>query len=253
MLIASMQSAVAQELSRQRGNKTIDSLKTVLSTTSKPIDRFNILLNISEAISFQAGDPDSALCTQLLQIAQELRNDSLLAISYDLIGQYARATGDNAGGLEYFFKAIPLAEKSKDKRRLSSIYFDMATVYFNLHNNEEYGRYIRKGGENMPDKSHPVYGFMLAQYQRGMATYFVLNHQPDSALVYAQPLITTSQRINSQLYLFNAYFLNAAIQDESGDKEMAALYFKKALAASVATSAYSQLRFASIYPLSNPQ
>lgn len=164
-----------------------------------------------------------------------------------MIGQYLRSKGDNASGLEYFFKAIPLAQQSKDQRRLNSIYFDMATIYFNLRNHEEYEIIIRKGGENMPDKSHPRYDILLAQYQRGRATFFVLNHQPDSALEYAQPLITTSHRIGSQLYLFNAYFLNAAIQDQSGDKEMAALYFKKALANSVVASAYSQLRFASIY------
>jgi hypothetical protein len=47
--------------------------------------------------------------------------------------------GDNATGLEYFFKAIPLAEKAHDKRRLSSIYFDKAIVHSNLQSNEEYG------------------------------------------------------------------------------------------------------------------
>ncbi len=81
-----------------------------------------------------------------------------------------------------------------------------------------------------------------------MTTYFVVNHQPDSALVYAQPLTNTSQKINSQTYIFNAYYLNGAIQDELGDKEMAALYFKKALAQSaLVKSVHSQLRFASIY------
>ena len=240
--IAGMQAAFAQ-------SKYADSLKMVLSSTSKPIDRFSILIAISESVGFNTGDPDSAICTNLLQIAQQLKNDSLLAISYNIIGQYiSRVKGDNGTGLEYFFKAIPLAENAHDKRRLSSIYFDMAIVYSNLQNNEEYGNYIRKGGENLPDKSHPLYNYMLAQYQRGMTTYFVVNHQPDSALVYAQPLTITSKKINSQTYIFNAYYLNGAVQDELGDKEMAALYFKKALAQSaLVKSSYSQLRFASIY------
>lgn len=70
----------------------------------------------------------------------------------------------------------------------------MAIVYSNLQNNEEYGKYIRKGGKNLPDKSHPLYNFMLAQYQRGMTTYFVVNHQPDSALVYEETLTSTAQK-----------------------------------------------------------
>jgi len=237
----------AQDSSHKNGNKTIDSLKSKLSGTTKPIERFNILVAVSQ-VAFTVGDTDSATCTELLQIAQDLKNDSLLAISYNILGQYiSRVKGDNATGLEYFFKAIPLAEKSNDKRRLSSIYFDMAIVYSNLQNIEEFGKYIRKGGEVLPDTSHPLYNFMLVQYQRGMTTYFVLKNQPDSALVYAQPLTITSQSINSQLYIFNAIFLNGAVQDQLGDKEMAALYYKKALAQSASKSAYSQLLFSSFY------
>ena len=93
----------SQDLFLQNRNK-IDSLNTVLSKTTKPIDRFNILIDISESVGFYAGDPDSVLCIELLQIAQQLKNDSLLAISYDIIGQYiSRVKGDNATGLEYFF------------------------------------------------------------------------------------------------------------------------------------------------------
>ena len=81
-----------------------------------------------------------------------------------------------------------------------------------------------------------------------MTPYFVVNHQLDSALVYAQPLTITCQKITSQTYIFNAYFLNGAVQDELDDKEMAALYFKKAVAHSaMVKSVHSQLRFASIY------
>ena len=237
----------AQDPFRQSADKTIDSLKRVVSTSTKPIDRFTTLVAITQ-VAFTAGDTDSATCMQLLQIAQNLNNDSLLAISYNIFGQYAsRIKGDHATGFDYFFKAIPLAEKANDKRRLSSIYFDLALVYANLQNNEEFGKYTRKGGENLPDTSHPLYNFMLAQYQRNMADYFLQKHLPDSALVYAQPLTITSQRINSQLYMFNANFLNGAVHSQLGDKEMAALYFKKAHAQSASKSAFSRLRFASIY------
>ncbi len=227
--------------------KTIDSLRSVYSAAKNPMDRFNAGLNVTEAIGFYAGDPDSSLNTELMRIAQSLRNDSLLAISYDLLGQYTRSKGDNAAALEYMFKAIPLAEQARDKRRLSSIYFDIASVYDALNNVEAYGKYNRAGGANMPDTSHPKYGYMLAQYQRGMAIYFIQSQKPDSALTYAQALTATSQRIKSQLYLFNAYFLNAAAYDAMNDKELAEVYFKKARAESVSTSAYSQLRFFSLY------
>ena len=96
-------------------------------------------------------------------MAQQLKSDSLLAISYDWIGYYfSIKKGENTTTLEYYFKGLPLAEQFNDKRRISSIYFDIASVYFNLKNLEEYLNFTKKGGENLPDKSSPKYDYMLA-------------------------------------------------------------------------------------------
>ena len=155
-----------------------DSLKTVLSNAAKPIERFSILIKIIENTSaFQAGNLDSAACVELLHIAQQLKNDSLLVISYNWIGAYFSYTkGDNAAALEYYFKALALAEKMKDKQKISSLDFDISIAYFLLQNNEEAVIYVRKGGENLPDKSSTGYNPALVQYQRGMAIYY-LAHQ----------------------------------------------------------------------------
>jgi len=130
-------------------NKYIDSLQAVLVNTSKPIDRFNIIVKISELhFLLDGGKIDSSTAIQLLKIAQQLKNDSLLAISYNWIGSYfGFVKGDNITSLEYYFKAIPLAESVQDKRRISSLYFDIGLVYFTLQNNEEAGKNIRKGGK----------------------------------------------------------------------------------------------------------
>ena len=99
-----------------------------------------------------------------------------------------------------------------------------------------------------PRKSHPLYDFMLAQYQRGMATYFAATNQPDSALAYAQPLIITSRKLNSPLFEFSALFLTGAGYDQEGDKDLADTYFKKAAAiADLVNSPYGVLRFSLNY------
>ena len=223
------------------------NLQTVFAQNK--IEQFKALSDKAENTGLYSGELDSATCVQMLRIAQELKNDSLLAISYNLIGEYvSRIKGDNTTGLEYYFKAIPLAEKSNDKRRLSSIYFDMSLIYFNLQNNEESVNAIRKGGENLPDKSHPLYDFMLAQYQRGMAMYFVYNKQADSALSYAQGLATTSRNLNSPLFKFSAMYLNGAAYAEQGDKDLAETWFKKADALSDSlNSPYGVLKFGITY------
>jgi hypothetical protein len=70
-----------------------DSLKKILSFATKPIERFDIINKILQA---QVGNVDSASAIELLQIAQEQKNDSLLAISYNWIGSYfAFNKGDN--------------------------------------------------------------------------------------------------------------------------------------------------------------
>ena len=174
---------------------------------------------------------DSGTVIELLKIAQQLKSDSLLAISYNWIGSYmAFTTGDNIAALEYYFKAIPLAEKVNDKRRISSLYFDIALVYFNLQNVEEAFKNVLKGGQNLPDTSSPMYSFMLVQYQRNMAQYYLLAHQYDSALHYAQSLTETSTKLKSLSFQYGALYLNGSVYAAIGDKDLAEVYFKKAKA-----------------------
>ena len=211
-------------------NKYDDSLKSALANSKDLIEQFSIRVKILENLTtFQAGILDSASCIQLLQIAQQLKNDSLLAISYNWIGAYlATNKGDNISGLEYYFKAIPLAEKVNDKRRISSLYFDIAAIYYALQNNEEAIKYIRKGEENLPDKSSPMYDYMLIQYQRSMTTYYLLIHQADSALHYLQAMAETNRRLKSILFEFSVYHQSGSTYALLGENEIAEIYFKKA-------------------------
>ncbi len=212
--------------------KQLDSLKNLLTNTSKPVERFNILRNILELnLSYKGDNVDSAFCIELLQIAQQQKNDSLLAISYNWVGAYfAFTTGDNRSALENFFKAIPLAEKAKDKRRISSLYFDIALTYISLENFEESYKNTIKGGEYLPDKSSPMYNFMLIQYQRNLAFYYLSTKHLDSALKYIQAADQTNQQINSTLYRYTGLRANAAVYVLAGDNEMAELYFKRTAA-----------------------
>ena len=73
-----------------------DSLKNVLAATTNPIERFDLYSKIGEEY-FSSGNNnlDSASCLKMLQIAQQLNNDSLLAISYNFVGNlFLFNTGD---------------------------------------------------------------------------------------------------------------------------------------------------------------
>lgn len=229
-ILAAVISVNAQQISSEQAAKTTDSLNKILAVTTNPLQRFNIINKLLLNINGFSGGVDSALCIRQLQIAEQLQSDSLLGTAYNWIGTYFSLNkGDNATAMEYFFKGIPHAEKANDKRRISSLYFDLSLVYINLQNNDELLKYTRKGGENLPAASHPLYNYMLAQYLRGMTTYFIRNNQADSALHYALAAEENNPKANSLVFEFAAHRLTGAAYALAGEKELADIFYNKAL------------------------
>jgi tetratricopeptide (TPR) repeat protein len=212
-------------------NKNSDNTKAALSGYANPIERFSETIKYLESVdSYSSKNIDSAICIDLLQIAQQLKNDSLLAISYNWIGYYFVSNkGDNTAALEYYFKALPFAEKFNDKRRISSIYFDIATAYYFLKNIDEYFRFTKKGGENLPDKTSPKYDYMLVQYQRNLGIAYLEKNQLDSALNYALAAVQTSERLKLPTYQLQTLHLLGAINAAMNENGLADVYFNKAL------------------------
>ena len=212
-------------------SKYTDSLTRLLNNTSNPTDRFRLLYNIIEN-SNRTQEPinDSVFSVQLYQVAEQLNNDSLLAISYNVAGNFIAGNGDFPTALSYFFKAIPLAEKAKDKRRISSLYFDITQCYFNLGDMEEGFKFNKKGGDNLPERSSPMYDFMAAQFYRNMGRYYLQKNQPDSALVYIHNLEDISRMSKSLPFQMVALSQNGMAHGQLGDTALAAIYFKKASA-----------------------
>jgi len=226
-------------------NQTADSLQNLLTTTTEPVARFHLIDKYLESINSAAGSVDSAYAVELLKIAQKQQDDGMLATSYNWIGTFfSLVKGDNTTALDYYFKAIPWAIKSKDKRRISSIYFDIALIYMFLQNDEEMLRNNRLGWEYLPDPSHPKYYYMLVQYQRTMSSYFLNTNQPDSALHYAQVLSETSRKAKSTLFEFAGLHLTGAAFAMKGENELAEIYFNKAMTFSQSVESNSaKLRF----------
>ena len=212
-------------------NNNPDSLKAALSGYTNPMERFTATIKYLETIDTHAGtNIDSALCIDLLLIAQQLKNDSLLATSYNWIGYYFnQSKGDNSTALEYYFKALPIAEKFKDRRRISSLYFDLASTYYSLKNFDESFKFTKKGGENLPDKTSPKYDYMLVQYQRNMGIAYMEKNQLDSALSYAQAAMQTCERLQLSAFQLHALHLLGTINAKMNENELADVYFEKAL------------------------
>ena len=222
--VAGMKGAIAQ-------NNNTENPKAALASYSNPMERFSATINYLETIDSRAGSNiDSAICIDLLQIAQQLKNDSLLAISYNWIGYYFnQSKGDNTTALEYFFKALPLAEKFNDRRRISSLYFDIAGTFYSLKNIDEFFRFTKKGGENLPEKSSSKYDYMLVQYQRNMGIAYLEKNQLDSALFYEQAALQTSERLKLSTFQLQTLQLLGSVNAKMNEHELADVYFNKAM------------------------
>jgi tetratricopeptide (TPR) repeat protein len=225
-LIASMQTAHAQI------NKTVIT-KAELAAIKTPLERFTATITYLENADTGEGDViDSTLCIDLQKMAMQLKNDSLLAISYNWINAYMNSKGRSNEAIEYLYKALPLAEKYNDKRRISSIYFDLASSYGALGKKTESYEFLKKGGENLPDKTSPMYDYMLVQYQRSIAGMFFEKKQLDSALYYAQLSNQTAERLNVNLYKSQSLGILARVFEAKKEPEIANVYRQKRMAIS---------------------
>jgi tetratricopeptide (TPR) repeat protein len=208
-----------------------DSIKFVLANTTNLVDRFNLLNKIVDDIFTNGTENiDYSSCVEMVRVAQQLKNDSLLAIAYNTVGNYFLINnGDYSNALEYFFKGIPLAEKANDKRRLSSLYIDIAVVYFKLNNPDEQIKYLRKAMSNLPAPTSPLYYFMLTQVQVYTCRYFILKNNYDSALHYVMELNESNRYLKSPVYNCAAQSLMGLIYEKTGDTAAAGLHYKNSI------------------------
>ena len=212
-------------------NKYADSIKAVLAITTNPVERFDLLNKIVDDIFTKGTENiDYSSCVEMVRIAQQLKSDSLLAIAYNTVGNYFLINnGDYSNALEYFFKGIPLAERAKDKRRISSLYIDMGVVYFRLNNPDELIKYLRKARSNLPAVSSPLYYFMLTQVQAYTCRYFIMKNNYDSAMYYAMALNESNRYLKSPVYNCAAEGLMGTIYEKTNDTLAAELHYKNAV------------------------
>lgn len=212
-------------------NTFADSIKSVLAMTTNPENRFDLLNRIVDDIFTKGSENiDYSSCVEMVKIAQQLKSDSLLAIAYNTVGNYFLINnGDYSNALEYFFKGIPMAENANDKRRLSSLYIDIAVVYFRLNNPDEQIKYLRKAMNNLPPATSPLYYFMLTQIQVYTCRYFILKNNYDSALHYVVALNESNRYLKSPVYNCAAQAMMGLIYDKTGDTAAAGLHYKNSV------------------------
>ncbi|HET6995822.1 MAG TPA: ATP-binding protein [Chitinophagaceae bacterium] len=212
-------------------DKPADTLNAMLSNTTDLREKYRLLARInSEYYKVGTGENPVTNSLEMVRIALELKDDSLIAMSYNAIGDYYTfIKGDNNTALEYFFKGIPYAEKIKNGRTLPSLYLDISIAYQILLNFKEELKFLEKAEAGLPDTTHPEYTYLLLQLQINYSSYYLFTHQPQQAL----PHIKLAEEINSKLNYpiwdlfirtqYGSYYL------QTGDTDSARIQFQKGL------------------------
>ena len=164
-------------------DRTIDSLKAELSKEADPTKKFDLYKNLRRTYSVM-GRVDSAdnYLAELYKIAAQLKNDSLLVISYYETSIFLDYKSDSKEQINYLLKALKIAEQ-KYPSLIYKIYTGLGSAYNDLQDYKVALYYLKKS-ENFYNKLNDVtikksylyYLFALAYNNLG---------KTDSALHYA--------------------------------------------------------------------
>lgn len=211
--------------------KQADSLKAVLSTTTDLKEKYRLLDQINSAY-YKVGTGNNPVenSLEMVRIALQLEDDSLIAKSYNVVGDYYIFNkGDHNTALEYFFKGIPYAEKIENGRTLPSLYLDISIAYQLLLNNGEQIRFLKKAEASLPDTTHPEYNYLLLQLQINYAGYYLITQQPREALSCIKFAEAINQKLKYPVWDLFIRILYGAYYTQTGDPGSAGIQFQKGL------------------------
>ena len=232
--IASMQTAVAQNSNFRR-----DSLYQLLKQAQTPAGQVEAWSNIGEYYG-QSGLPDSLQYTneQMLKIASGTQQDSLLAKAYLQIGNYFSNISDYKQALEYEFKSLALAEKSKNIRSIWLASKEVGVSFKKLKNYGEALRYLKKAVPLINMASLSGSDVSNRTYTH-LAEVFLALGQPDSALRYIQLANEATVKEKDAYGYARVLYIFATVYKAKGDIDLAESYYKKCIAFSDAENIYA--------------
>ena len=223
--IANMHTVVAQ-----KSNEIRDSLYRLLKQAQTPASQIDLLSFIASEYVY-TGQPDSSryINEQMLKIATDANQDSLLARTYIEISSTLGATGDFKQALEFNFKALTYAEKANSASDIWYAYKNLGIRFKVLKNYSEALRYLRKSLPFL--KEATVYDFTDPNRTYShLAEVFLGLGQPDSALRYVQLTNEVTLKDKDAYGYARMLYIFARVYQAKGDADLAENYYKKCIA-----------------------
>jgi|GEM_PF-1988659 len=224
---------------------TTDSLRQKLKSTKKFEERFKLLTQLN-AEYLQRGFTDSMrlVTKDMLYMARQTHNDTLVVQSYLNIGNYLANKTDFEASLEFYFKALHLAEDLKLTETLILLNNNIGGEYEDLNNYNEAIKYTRKVkqllAQDLKQELHSEKSEasrvekkrkdVLRVFNNWHMAYDYLNlGKPDSAMQYlklAVSLIKSQKLAGNQTNFIQAHinWTYAQVYEQLSNPAAAALY-----------------------------
>ena len=113
------------------GSSKIDSLKTILTQSTKDTTRINTLLKIGDHLIYTELDTALMYYKEALSIALEIDNKELMQGCYNSIGIIYWNKSDYPQALQYYNQSLEINEQLKDKKAIANNYNNIGVIYFN--------------------------------------------------------------------------------------------------------------------------
>ena len=213
----------------QNIKSNIDRLYGALKQTQKPAEQVSILGKLANYYIY-TGRPDSVrvISQQMLKIATDAHDDSLLSKAYNQIGAYFGQTGDFKQALEFQFKSLGFAQKSKSDYDNWLDNKELAVSFKQLNNYPEALKYLTKSQEflSKATKKDPI---SFNRTYTNLAEVYLALGQTDSALRYIQSTNELTSKKDAFGYARMLYIF-AKVYQAKGDADLAENYYKKCIA-----------------------
>ena len=202
-----------------------DSLQTQLKSATDE-NKIEILLELSIETASDSMPEALNYGKQALQLANNIKNDSLIAKSYNIIGHCYSTEHDSTHAIEYFNKAISIAKDISNKKLLVLALFNKA----NLLNNQGY--YL----EAMSDFTKALeiaeknkYYELLSKIYNEIGIIYYNQQKYDSTLFYFKKSLAIDKQNDDKIQIAKSYNNIGVIYKNIGKYDIAIQNQLKAL------------------------
>ncbi len=199
-----------------------------LASASDPKERFEATSQLCRYFHY-AGINDSLRnsANQLLELAQTIKSDSLLAEAYNWIGNYFDNTGNYALSLQFYFKALNLSEKSGNVDAIARSNGNIGWSYIHLGDFHRGTIFCKRAISRL--LSQPTNAAQLVAPYDNLAIAYLGLGQADSALRYTQLAHAENLKVKNTFEQSYILYQFARTYQLLQEYDLAESFFRKAI------------------------